>query len=57
MQFVAMPLFLRMHFKFKLDIKMQNGECVFIGVFFLLSTHLTAEERLKLIYLLLHDVT
>ena len=49
MQIVAMPLFVSMYFRFKLDINanstMQNGEWVFISVFFLLSTYLTPKER------------
>ena len=49
MQIVAMPLFVSMYFRFKLDINanstMQNWEWVFISVFFLLSTYLTPKER------------
>ena len=43
-----MPLFVSMHFRYKLDINanftMQNGEWVFISAFFLLLPHLTPKD-------------
>ena len=62
MEIVAMPLFVSMHFRFKLDIDgnftMQNGEWVFIKAFFQLSRSLVLTQRLSLFiyyYIMLSD--
>ena len=45
---VAMPLFVNMYFRLKLDVNvnftMQNDEWVFISAFFQLSPHLTPKD-------------
>ena len=44
MKIVAMPLFVSMHFRFKMynrEFYNANGEWVFISAVFVLSTHLT----------------